>query len=173
MTTKNLIGKKYGMLTVIEMLEERSHGHIQWRCVCECGVEVITRGAYLKRGEKKSCGQHGLSSGEAAFNNLFNVYLHGARQRGLTFELTKEQFAALTKQTCHYCGSSPMQERILSQCNGSYMYNGIDRIDNDQGYVIDNVVPCCGFCNKAKGKKTYQEFTDWLNKLVEFRKGAP
>lgn len=27
---------------------------------------------------------------------------------------------------------------------------GLDRINNSKGYTIDNIVPCCGNCNKLK-----------------------
>lgn len=40
----------------------------------------------------------------------------------------------------------------------SYRYNGIDRVDNNKGYEIENVVTCCTDCNKKKLKKTQEEF---------------
>ena len=46
--------------------------------------------------------------------------------------------------------------------------NGIDRFDNTIGYELHNCVPCCGFCNFAKGKHTYQEFKNWIKDLVSF-----
>lgn len=47
----------------------------------------------------------------------------------------------------------------------AYINNGIDRIDNNKGYTIDNVVPCCKMCNQAKNDYTLQEFQDWVEKI--------
>ena len=55
----------------------------------------------------------------------------------------------------------------LSGYNGIYIYNGIDRIDNNKGYTIDNIVPCCHICNQAKSSFTLQEFQDWIEKVYQ------
>lgn len=47
--------------------------------------------------------------------------------------------------------------------------NGIDRVDSSIGYTIQNSVPCCKICNYAKHNLTLEEFTLWLDRLVEFR----
>ena len=53
--------------------------------------------------------------------------------------------------------------------NGDYVYNGIDRIDNNKGYTIDNIVPCCAKCNYAKGKLTLQEFKELIEGIYNHR----
>lgn len=65
-----------------------------------------------------------------------------ARERGLLFDLTIEQYAVLVGRGCHYC-SGPLPEA------GS----GLDRKDNTRGYTHDNVVPCCRHCNTIKSDK--------------------
>lgn len=60
-TWDNLIGNKYGLLTVIERGENiiypsRKTPVKQWRCRCECGNEIDVRTAYLKSGHTQSCG---------------------------------------------------------------------------------------------------------------------
>ena len=37
-------------------------------------------------------------------------------------------------------------------------YNGIDRVDNNRGYEIENVVPCCTSCNSAKMDLSKEDF---------------
>lgn len=64
-------------------------------------------------------------------------YRHGAKRRGISFDLTVEEFNTLWQLPCNYCGSE-IQEI------------GIDRVDSTQGYRIDNVVPCCAICNTMK-----------------------
>lgn len=55
---KNLIGVKFGRLTVIERCESYFDGHAMWRCVCECGNEKAVQSNNLqkKNGGTRSCG---------------------------------------------------------------------------------------------------------------------
>lgn len=50
------IGKKFGMLEVLERVENDKHKKTMWLCKCECGKTTITRGQELIRGETTSCG---------------------------------------------------------------------------------------------------------------------
>ncbi|WNM52938.1 HNH endonuclease [Staphylococcus phage S-CoN_Ph10] len=51
-----MIGKKFGRLTVLEEEKERVNGRICYKCKCECGNTIITKGKYLRNGDTKSCG---------------------------------------------------------------------------------------------------------------------
>jgi len=174
---KDETGKKYGRLTVIEYTGSK-HGCATWRCKCDCGNEIVTRGNFLRSGDSVSCGcwrveqlleKTTLPEGMAAFNRVYGNYKRHAEERGLSFELTKEDFSFLTKMNCHYCGAEPSNESPAHDCNGSYTYNGIDRIDNSRGYTLDNVVPCCAVCNSMKGKLEYREFFEHIRKILNRR----
>lgn len=53
----NMIGQKFGRLTVIEECKERDkHRHILFKCVCDCGNYVNVLGTELRNGRTKSCG---------------------------------------------------------------------------------------------------------------------
>ena len=53
----NLIGQKYGMLTVIEEVPNlKKYGGLAWRCICECGNETIVPSNALRTGGTISCG---------------------------------------------------------------------------------------------------------------------
>jgi hypothetical protein len=59
--TKDIVGQKFGKLTVIERagyyVSPKGDRKIQWSCNCDCGKEkVIIVGASLKNGLTKSCG---------------------------------------------------------------------------------------------------------------------
>ena len=83
------------------------------------------------------------------------------------FELTKEDFRALTKSNCYYCGQPPSQiVKAGNGVNGEYLYSGIDRVNNDLGYAISNVRPCCKQCNIAKGILTEAEFYAWIRRVA-------
>ena len=57
---KDLTGQRFGKLMVVSRADDyiKPNGNkiIQWRCVCDCGNEVVVRGEYLRSGDTKSCG---------------------------------------------------------------------------------------------------------------------
>jgi 5-methylcytosine-specific restriction endonuclease McrA len=82
---------------------------------------------------------------------LFGAYRDGARKRGLTFELSLEDFIRFTTARCAYCGIEPSQQYKNKHHATAYTYNGIDRVDNELGYILENCVTCCKACNRLKG----------------------
>ena len=112
-----------------------------------------------------------LPKGEAAFNMVLRQYKAAAKRRDLSFNLTTEKFRELTKQNCFYCGKIPSQIMRHPELNGGYTYNGIDRIDNTVGYFLNNCVPCCYTCNRAKGQMTQEEFYNWAERVNSLRVG--
>ena len=107
-----------------------------------------------------------LGESQAAFNSLFGTYKNtGAKSRGHSFELTAEQFYALTQGECWLCGCKPAQIHRPNKSKSTYVYNGIDRVDNAIGYTETNCLPCCGTCNKLKGAKDVEEFIQHIRRI--------
>lgn len=176
---KDITGEKFGRLMAIKRVGSNPKNKLaKWLCKCECGKEKIVEGHYLRRGSTKSCGclntetvtmmnkKRALKPGLANMRELIKGYKASAKRRGIEYNLTEEQFAEITKKDCYYCGGKPKNKSDNKECNGSYVYNGIDRIDNNKGYTIGNIVPCCHICNGAKCKLTLQEFRDWIKRLI-------
>ena len=119
---------------------------------------------------KKMIGNNRLKKGEASFNHLYAGYKNRARRAGRAFDLSKEMFRVLISQQCFYCGDDPSgvySYSKLKTCNGSIIYNGIDRKDPNFGYIEWNVVTCCKICNYAKHTMTYDEFINWIEKTYK------
>ena len=170
------VGNNYGRLTVIERSGSDRRGTATWLCECSCGNKTVVKGTNLRNVYTRSCGClrreimheiHSLPTGEASFNQLFSHMERHAKRRKHRWGLTKEQVYILTQQPCYYCGMEPKQGTFASKCNGVYLYNGLDRVDNNQDYIIDNVVPCCKSCNRAKDIKTTEQFKIWACALYE------
>ena len=106
-----------------------------------------------------------LEEGEASFNCLYYDYRRTAFKRGHAFELTKEEVKTLTKQNCFYCNKPPSQVVTAKHSYSSYIYNGIDRKNNKEGYYLNNVVPCCFPCNDIKGAKSLDEFKEHITNI--------
>ena len=51
--------------------------------------------------------------------------------------------------------------------------NGIDRIDNSNGYTDDNTSSCCGDCNYLKKDNDYVSIMDKLKIIYEYQKVQP
>ncbi len=83
----------------------------------------------------------------------FSKYKEKAKERGLAFSLTLEEFKSFWNSLCYYCGNS---------INGI----GLDRINSSRGYFIDNVVPCCLMCNRMKSDFDYQTFLDHVRAIA-------
>jgi len=177
--TEDLSGQRFGRLVTTGFAGKRNRQYAQWLCQCDCGNTKIVLANKLKMGFTRSCGclQKELLSnrqkkepGVAAFTFLYGCYKSQAKRRGLSFDLTKEQFAVLTKQSCYYCGECPVHNIIRTRwMNGAYVYNGVDRLDNSIGYTVSNCVPCCGDCNQMKTDHSLSEFLDRVSKIYNLR----
>ncbi len=171
----DLIGKKFGKLKIIKR-SSPNNGRARWLCKCDCGKEKIVSGGNLKNGSTKSCGclrreiarkhcnEQYLECGLANMRATIRNYKRNAKRRGLEYKLTDEQFRDITQKDCYYCGAKPNNSMNMPKSNGTYIYNGIDRVDGNKGYIIDNIVPCCKTCNQAKSDYNLEEFRDWVRR---------
>jgi hypothetical protein len=85
------------------------------------------------------------------------TYRARAARHGLEFSLLEALFRDLITDNCFYCGATPSP------------INGVDRVDNGQGYTENNSVSSCGMCNKAKNNKSLAEFEAWATRLSVHR----
>lgn len=74
-----------------------------------------------------------------------SAYRREAKNDNRPFELTREEAYDLFDQECFYCGEPSRTEQLM----------GLDRFDNDQGYLVANVVPACWTCNNLKGPHSW------------------
>ena len=158
-TFQDLTGKRIGRLLVLR----RTPGRVtRWLCRCDCGTEKEIYATNLLR-NTRSCGclkqeQTRQAEGRACARWNWRNYRKNAAVRGLEFDLSLDDFIILTGQDCYYCGRPPQQIVKRPRCFGVHVYNGIDRLDNTQGYIRGNCVPCCRRCNTAKSNQTLAEF---------------
>lgn len=70
-----------------------------------------------------------------------------AAKSGEVWDISLESFETLLLQPCHYC------DGVLNPTGC-----GLDRKNNEVGYTLENVVPCCQQCNIVKNHFfTYEE----------------
>ena len=71
------------------------------------------------------------------YKGVYNSYKKAAKKRNHQFLIPISVFKFYYKKECHYCGN------IMKKV-------GFDRKVNSIGYLLSNIVPCCGICNKMK-----------------------
>lgn len=170
------IGYKFNKWTVLEKTEERSHKNILWKCKCECGNISKLKASVIKNNLSKGCrncaNKSKLKKGEACFNDLYGSYKRRAKKKQLEFNLSKEDFKAITSKNCYYCGKKPSHQLKIkyNRYNGSYIYNSIDRINNSVGYIIENCIAACGDCNKMRNSiLTVEEMKIATKAILKYR----
>lgn len=94
-------------------------------------------------------------------SSAYARYRYQAKRRKKEWDLTLEEFDKITSANCHYCGTPPGGN------HRGFLFNGIDRVNNDYGYLFFNCVPACGLCNFAKRGNSVQEFYEWIEKVVK------
>ncbi len=170
----DLTGHKFSKLTVLERVASKGRG-ARWRCRCDCGNETIVTTCQLRRNATRSCGclvrTPRLPPGAVARNTLCKQYQREAARRGLCWELSDDDFARLTSRDCFYCGGPPAT--LARYSTRPYIYNGIDRVDNDRGYALGNVVSCCIICNRAKMDLPLDAFMAWVGRLTAHQMFSP
>jgi hypothetical protein len=166
----NLINKKFGLLTVISDVKGG------WICKCDCGNLITRESGSLNRrpGQFKSCGcvaHKNLGQIEpdeiVMLKKVYRAYKSHAKTKNINFILTIEEVKCLIIQNCYYCNSIPQNQ--LNHKNKSrktnFYYNGIDRVNNEIGYELNNSVPCCHKCNHAKRNWPLCDFKEWIQKI--------
>ena len=182
------IGQVFGGLEILEILKSDGAGnHAKLKCLCHyCKKETIKSAGNIKRRNSCGCQQRNssewknsgpknkpwqLSSGQSAKNSLEYQYKRGADKRKLEYKLTTDQFTKLVTGECLYCGDS-LSSKVKGQgkTSGDFLYTGIDRIDSEVGYLIENCVSCCWMCNNMKNKHSVDDFLNHISKIYKHSK---
>jgi hypothetical protein len=74
-----------------------------------------------------------------SFNGKWLRAIVSAERRGFVWSISKEDYKLLLDSRCYYCGG------VLNPVGIS-----LDRLNNSEGYLIENVVSCCRICNQVK-----------------------
>lgn len=187
----NLEGKKFNKLLVLNRVENSIHG-VQYKVVCDCGNTKIMLAHSIKN--DISCGcyrKESVKNGYLASHKKQLERLNGQNpfikskiydiknkcKRGnkiIPFELTYEKCFELLTAPCYYCGvvgsSIAIKNKYLKnqgRPENVIPINGIDRVDNDKGYITGNVVTCCGKCNEMKMDSNINDFKEHIKKIYD------
>jgi hypothetical protein len=92
----------------------------------------------------------------------FQVSKNRANKKQVFWGLSFEEWRNFVSDTqCHYCDGAMPETGI-----------GLDRKNNDIGYILENVASCCQECNRIKSDTlTYEEMLEVAKLIKRIRKG--
>lgn len=89
-------------------------------------------------------------------NARLNALKYASETRGIEWRLTDEEAKAMLTSPCVYCGHLDLEVRV----------NGIDRLDSNVCYTVENCRPCCKDCNYMKGTYDPRTFIERAKKIA-------
>lgn len=157
MKRNQIIGKKFGKLTVISDKGNTKAGHSKWLCKCDCGKEVVRTATSLLRSKNSSCGCWSVFGkdnllwqgvGEISKNWFYNVIVRAASGRksrsGISkkLDITIEDIWELFIKQNRKCALSGLELTFPIKNNNVELKKStasLDRIDSSKGYTKDNI----------------------------------
>ena len=189
---KDRTNDRYGRLLVISHSGKDARNKHLWLCRCDCGNHKTVVSDNLSSGKSKSCGclkaeflsksgnQFGLYEDRVVA--ILKVQYSHLKRRSMKKSkkctvMGFEDFFKKSLMPCHYCGiesSKRLEDRTSEKSQGKLLSstvvncNGIDRLDSNLGYTVDNCVPCCKYCNTAKNTMSVDDFLAWVGRVYTF-----
>lgn len=155
---KNLIGQRFGRLTVVEELPERKCGHVVWLCKCDCGNYTKVTTSNLRSGCILSCRCYSKELTKEIHTT------HGGRKTKLfgVWSVMRQRCNNANSKSYHNYGLRGIKvcdewQNDFSAFQKWALYNGyeegltIDRINNDGNYEPSN---CRWVSRKVQGNNT-------------------
>lgn len=176
-SAKKLIGLKFNRLTIISH-HSKEKGYV---CICDCGKETIAKIYGLKSGKHKSCGCYTIDSLIKRFVKpnfyalkiaTYSNYKASAKKKEYEFSISIDSFFKLMDKDCNYCGLPPSgkwngAKRTISDTS-EFRYSGVDRVDNNIGYIESNCVSCCHICNDSKKNLSLEKWKEWIIRTYNY-----
>lgn len=136
-----MIGQKFGRLTVIEELPERKKGLIAYKCRCDCGRYTNAIGRELRRGHTKSCGclvRDTITKHGKCDTRLYNIYQNMLNRCYNKNAPRYDDCGGRGIKVCDEWRNDFMNFYNWSMNNGYKENLTIDRINNDDNYGPSN-----------------------------------
>ena len=174
----DLVGKRFGKLTVLERRPSDAKGQSMWLVRCDCGKEKVVRGHDLTQGKSSSCGcsrikscifyEHGLSK-----NKLHGLWRNIKDRCNNPNNKAYKYYGERGIKVCDEWSNNFVAFYDWAHANGYQEGLQIDRIDVNGNYSPEN----CRWVNKTiqannTRKNLYitingktQSLADWCREL--------
>lgn len=156
--TENLLGQKFGLLTVIEKAPKK-HNRTAWLCRCDCGNQIIVTAHDLKSYHTQSCGCQHQSLGELEISKILdeNKISYIPQYRFLDFLNRIYDFAIIENgkiiRLIEFDGEQHYQENSIWKNS----LKEIQKRDKEKNkYAISNNIPLVRIPYWERGKLTLE-----------------
>ena len=142
---KNHCGEKYGRLTVINFVE-RKNRQSYWKCICDCGNEIVIPISYLIVGDTKSCGclrkenarKNGKKNKFVQNKRLYRIWIDMKRRCYNTKRKSYKYYGKKGIYVCEEWKNNFKAFQYWALNNGYKDTLSIDRINNNGNYEPSN-----------------------------------
>lgn len=168
---RDITGQRFQRLVALSFVRLDKFGKALWLVRCDCGREKVLNASAMIAGLTRSCGCLKSDRLRQGVGDLSQAYWHkvekAANQRGLAFEVTKEQAYALFQAQLGLCALSGVPI-VLHPNNDHYQKQtaSLDRIDSSSGYVPGNIQWVHKRVNFLKRDYTEEELVFWCTKIA-------
>lgn len=139
---KNLIGRVFGRLTVIEPTIFRTiGGNLIWKCRCTCGTETVVSSGRLTNGRTKSCGclfRERTTHGACRRRAHTREYSSWAMMRDRCNNPRNRAYDSYGGRGIVVCARWDSFAAFLADMGPRPLKHDLERIDNERGYSPDN-----------------------------------
>lgn len=149
----DIIGQKFGRLTVLERVGKNKSGNILWKCKCSCGNEVSVAANHLRSGHTQSCGCLWFE----------RIWKGGISFEPYCFDWTKDLKKFIKQRDDYKC--------INPDCWGTDDVLSIHHINyNKKSCGPDNLITLCRSCNsRANSDREWHML--WYQAIMYMRYG--
>lgn len=142
---RDLIGKRFGKLVVVEKLKLNNHKETEWLCLCDCGNEYVSTSNRLTSGKTTQC--RACSFKQMARKQtihgcepvkLWRTYQNMKTRCNNENSLDFKRYGERGIKVCDEWNSSFANFKKWALENGWSENLTLDRIDNNIGYSPDN-----------------------------------
>jgi hypothetical protein len=165
-----IIGKKFGKLTVIKETSKNKNGHIKFLCECECGNNKEVFGTHLRYKKIISCGCKNKINGVSG--DMWYKIIHSGintrqKRTNLEVNITKEYVNELYIKQNGKCILSGLEITLPKTWKDRTYTASLDRIDSEMGYIVGNVQWVHKHINVMKNSFPQEMFILLCNKVSE------
>lgn len=123
----DLVGRRFGYLTVISRADAKVKGDVYWNVICDCGTKKIVSGHSMKKGDIISCGCSTVSGGELEIKQIL-------QKNNISF-LTQYTFPDFPRKRYDFAiiDSNKIVIRLI-EYDGEQHYHPIDFFGGEEGF---------------------------------------
>jgi hypothetical protein len=176
---KNIIGNKYGLLTVVKYSHADHRRKSNYLCKCDCGEEVVVRQDRLTIGDKIDCGcinrnpPGNKSKSWKGYKEIPQAFWYrcqnGAEVREIEFKITIEYAWTLFLKQKRKCALTGKELKFDSRNKVKDGTVSLDRIDSSKGYIKGNVQWVDKWINLMKLDFSEEEFIQKCKEVVNYK----